>query len=185
ETELYRMRERQELMDLPDTDERAMYNEIRQFLSDNGYVQYEISNFAKPGFESRHNLKYWSGTPYTGLGLGAVSYLPINSEPDCYLRIRQTDDLNAGTDSSSKHSGYEIQERLDTAARKREYMMLGFRKLKGPDPNRYRRLFNGDSFETDFNTELDTLRKQGLIDAENQLTAHGLDFANEIFMMFI
>ncbi|MBO5077175.1 MAG: radical SAM family heme chaperone HemW [Clostridia bacterium] len=184
-TELYRMRERQELIELPDTEERAMYNEIRGFLSDNGYIQYEISNFAKPGLESRHNLKYWSGAPYTGLGLGAVSFLPVNDGSGSFLRFRQSDDLNRGTDPCSIGTGYEIQERLDVQARKREYMMLGFRKLTGPDPEGYRRLFSGASFESDFSTELDSLRNQGLIDAGNHLTAQGLDFANEIFMMFI
>ena len=184
-TELFRMRERNELIELPDTEERAMYNEIRCFLADNGSIQYEISNFAKPGFESRHNLKYWSGAPYTGLGLGAVSYLPVNDDSGSFLRFRQTDDLNTGTDPCSKTAGYEIQERLDTAARKREYMMLGCRKLTGPDPEGYRRLFNGAAFESDFSTELKSLRSQGLIDEGNKLTAHGLDFANEIFMMFI
>ena len=185
ETELYRMRERHELIELPDTKERAMYNLIRSFLLDNGYIQYEISNFAQLGFESRHNLKYWSGAPYTGLGLGAVSYLPVNDNSGSFLRFRQTDDLNRGTDPCSKVAGYEIQERLGIQARKSEYMMLGFRTLTGPDPEGYRRLFNGAAFESDFSTELDSLRNQGLIDAGNHLTEHGLDFANEIFVMFI
>ena len=61
---------------LPDEDsEREMYHETKRFLKDCGYERYEISNYAKPGRECRHNIGYWTGVPYLGLGLGASSYL--------------------------------------------------------------------------------------------------------------
>ncbi|MBQ3868580.1 MAG: radical SAM family heme chaperone HemW [Clostridia bacterium] len=187
ETEFDRLQTSGALCLPDDADERSMYHELRNFLTENGYIHYEISNFSKPGRESRHNLKYWDGTPYTGLGLGAVSYLPASPNGD-YLRFRQTADLSeflsTGSDPCVKDRGYEIQERLDIDARKREYMMLGFRKLGGPDPERYRRLFNGSMAE-DFSKELRLLKERDLIGADNKLTAHGLDYANEIFMMFI
>ena len=189
DTELYRMNERGELVFPDDDKERQMYREIRRYLAENGLVQYEISNFAKPGSESRHNLKYWSGAPYTGLGLGAVSYLPVSGNSGEYVRFRQTtglaDSLSMGTDPMFKKSKFKIQERLDVEARKREFMLLGFRKLAGPDPEAYRRLFGGDRFEADFKPELTSLMDKGLITSEHRLTERGLDFANEIFMEFV
>ena len=60
---------------LPDEDEdRKMYHETRSFLAEHGYHRYEISNYAKKGFESRHNSGYWTGHPYLGFGIGAASF---------------------------------------------------------------------------------------------------------------
>ena len=81
EMESYEMspEERRRLMalpDLPDEDtEREMYYLTRNCLAEQGYERYEISNYARPGFECRHNVGYWTGTGYLGLGLGASSYL--------------------------------------------------------------------------------------------------------------
>ncbi len=81
EMESYEMsqEERRRLMalpDLPDEDtEREMYYMTRNCLGEQGYERYEISNYARPGFECRHNVGYWTGTGYLGLGLGASSYL--------------------------------------------------------------------------------------------------------------
>ena len=61
---------------LPDEDtDRDMYHKTREFLASCGYERYEISNYAKPGRECRHNIGYWTGVPYLGLGLGAASYI--------------------------------------------------------------------------------------------------------------
>ena len=61
---------------LPEEDEdRRMYHDTKSFLLSRGYRRYEISNYARPGYESRHNNGYWTGHPYLGLGLGASSYL--------------------------------------------------------------------------------------------------------------
>jgi oxygen-independent coproporphyrinogen-3 oxidase len=60
----------------PDEEQAKMYTYISDRLSSHGYLHYEISNFAKPGFESKHNILYWSNQPYWGLGMSAHSYLP-------------------------------------------------------------------------------------------------------------
>ena len=76
---------------LPDEDsEREMYHETKRFLRDCGYERYEISNYAKPGRACRHNIGYWTGLPYLGLGLGASSYMDgcrfaVNSDMKQYL----------------------------------------------------------------------------------------------------
>lgn len=73
--------------ELPDEDtDRLMYHKTKEILQNQGYHRYEISNYAKPGYESRHNCSYWIGTQYLGLGLGASSLL--NG-----VRIKNTQDL--------------------------------------------------------------------------------------------
>jgi len=157
--------------------ERELYHTLRTKLEALGYIQYEISNFALPGKFSRHNLKYWEGVPYLGLGAGAVSCL--KGPDDTFIRFKAGDKLDGFT-------AYSVQETLDLRARKQEFMLLGFRKLKGPDNSQYKALFGSDAdMEQDFASELAGLRARGLINGDNSLTVSGLDFANEIFMEFV
>lgn len=79
-TPFFRAFEEGKLHEVPDDIDRQMYHRGCEFLKDRGYVHYEISNFARQGKESRHNLKYWSMEPYYGFGLGASSFLPGFSE---------------------------------------------------------------------------------------------------------
>ena len=80
------------LPDLPSEDEdREMYHFTKKFLAENGYRRYEISNYAREGFECRHNCGYWTGHEYLGLGLGASS--DMGSRFPCRLSVRQDDDL--------------------------------------------------------------------------------------------
>ncbi|MBP5633090.1 MAG: radical SAM family heme chaperone HemW [Clostridia bacterium] len=176
--------------------EREMYYDFCNILQSHGYGQYEISNFALPGFESRHNLKYWSGAAYTGIGAGAVSFLPA-PEDGQFVRFRNVPDIgtyiNTYALSSCKDSCRlpetrgvsEIQEVLDVDARKKEYMMLGFRKTKGPDPELYSQLFGGALLSEDFCQEIDELIKSGYVRNDLSLTRKGLDMGNEIFMKFV
>ena len=191
-----------ELLDLcEDDEERGMYYYFREKLLSAGYGQYEISNFALPGRESRHNLKYWSGNEYLGLGLGAVSFLntsrgrdpvfPDGSGDGTFERFSNTRDLSEYERSGASQS---LTERLDVNMRKNEYMLLGFRKTCGPDPVRYKELFGGQcDMDSDYHEQLGQLIEEGLIDryayADGingyRLTEKGLDFANEIFMRFL
>ena len=176
--------------------EREMYYEFSDMLKARGFGQYEISNFALPGFESRHNLKYWSGTPYTGIGAGAVSFLPAPDDGQ-FVRFRNLPDVSAyinayapasnkaGDIYSEKPVVSEIQEILDVNARKKEYMMLGFRKTKGPDPELYSHLFGGAMLRDDFAEEIEELIKKGYVRDDLSLTQKGLDMGNEIFMKFV
>ena len=79
-TPFFRAFEEGKLHEVPDDIDRQMYHRGCEFLKERGYIHYEISNFARPGRESRHNLKYWSMEPYYGLGLGASSFLPVFSD---------------------------------------------------------------------------------------------------------
>ncbi len=183
-TPLYDWREKGLLEDMDEGLERESYYLIKRRLNDAGYGQYEISNFALPGYESRHNLKYWSGAEYVGIGAGAVSFLRHHGgEKDVRHSNRKSaaDHIDAGSFNDIR----TVEELLDVIDRKKEFMMLGFRKLTGPDREIYSKLFNGADIELDFGTELQRLRSEGLIGNDLSLTAKGLDFANEIFTAFI
>jgi oxygen-independent coproporphyrinogen-3 oxidase len=101
--------------------EREMYDLIRQRLKDAGFVHYEISNFAKPGFECRHNLLYWSGGEYIGLGPAAHSHWKG-------VRRANVADLD---DYCANGPRCEFEETLDPDAKERETLVMGLRLLQG------------------------------------------------------
>ena len=129
-------RQRQELT-LPDDDLQAdMYLYAVEFLQQMGYAQYEISNFALPGHESRHNLKYWTLGEYAGFGPGAHSDFgnvryAYHRDLDAYLKGRLI---------------LSESEQITAAEREREYLMLSLRTTAGLDvrtfENRYRQRFD-------------------------------------------
>ena len=150
-------------------EERAMYHTARRMLKDAGYMQYEISSFAKPGRECRHNIGYWTGVPYIGYGIGAASF---------FDNKRYT----IGENFLPRE-----EEVIDTEEAKKEFMMLGFRMTAGPDNAEYQRRF-GEKYEERFAAELKRLESKGLVekdDARFIVTEKGLDFANEIFREFV
>ena len=130
-----------------------MYKYIEDILEDNGYVHYEISNYAKKGYESRHNLVYWNNEEYYGFGLSSTSY--INNE-----RITNTKNLRK----------YLNGEYLDTSVyedkdiRMENEIMLGLRKLDGIDLDRFKEKFNV-SLEDIYN--IDNLVRNGYLIRDN------------------
>jgi len=128
--------DRQEEMDLPDDDAQAdMYLAAVDYLDRQGYVQYEISNFAKPGRESRHNLRYWLLRPYAGFGPGAhsdfgdVRYAWVRSLADYCRGIREGGDILSES------------ERIDDRDRDLEYLMLGLRTVRGVEKREFENRF--------------------------------------------
>jgi oxygen-independent coproporphyrinogen-3 oxidase len=97
--------------------EREMYDRIRARLKAAGFVHYEISNFAKPGFECRHNLLYWTGGEYIGLGPAAHSH---------WKGVRWANAANV-----EDWSVREFEEKLDLEAKERETLVMGLRQLAG------------------------------------------------------
>lgn len=126
---------------LPDEDAQAdFYLKAVELLQRAGFRQYEISNFAKTGRESRHNLKYWMGREYLGFGPGAHSYFggkrfSYPRDLDRYLRSARKGEVERT----------ELQE-IDGPERAREYLMLRMRTLRGIEEWEYRRKF-GLNFE--------------------------------------
>ena len=122
-TPLWRMRES---LVLPDDDLQAdMYLWAVDFLARRGYEQYEISNFARPGFASRHNLKYWTLQEYAGFGPGAHS----DFGGVRYAFVRDLAAYCAGVESGG--SILSESERISDRERHREYLMLGLRTAAG------------------------------------------------------
>ena len=109
---------------------------FRQFLSENGYIQYEISNFAKPGYESRHNLKYWLGDEYIGFGPAAASdfagkRFAAKADIDLYIRGLLRQDVPILSEC----------ETIPDRERAGEYVMLRLRTTHGINADEYEKRY--------------------------------------------
>ena len=184
-TPFYRLYEEGKLI-LPDEDcEREMYYETKHFLQRYGYERYEISNYARPGYESRHNSSYWTGKNYLGIGLGASSLMQG-------MRFRNTDHM--GTYLRRQYPGhinipeiYEEVEILSPKARMEEFMFLGLRMMKGISVAQFEETF-GKKFEEVYGETCRKLVGQELLNRENDrigLTEKGIDVSNLILSEFL
>lgn len=123
----------------------------RNILEKKGFFQYEVSNFAKVGFESQHNLAYWNLENYIGCGAGAVGTIYGNRENPQGLRLTNTFSIekyidfwrNKKTEIAENEIPREI-EILDSATQSFEYLMTGFRKLSGVSSADYKKRFASD-----------------------------------------
>ena len=122
-------------LELPDEDiDRDMYHTAIDLLKKNGYVHYEISNAAKPGFECRHNLKYWSMEEYLGLGLGAHSYVDG-------MRFKNVGNLGAYNSTDvPRTDSYRNTEKDDMS----DYLFTGLRKIEGISLQEFKDRFHVD-----------------------------------------
>lgn len=168
--------------ELPDEEtDRAMYMYTKERLAQAGYYRYEISNYAKPGYESRHNSSYWIGTEYLGTGLGASSLFTnarYHNETDL---TRYLEDIEAGDDVRR-----EI-ERLVPEEQMEEFMILGLRMMRGISRAEFQKRF-GKPIETVYGSALKKLERQGLLVLEGDtiaLTDSGIDVSNQVFVEFV
>ena len=164
---------------LPNEDtEREMYLQTKAVLSENGYSRYEISNYAKPGRECRHNLVYWSGGDYLGLGIGAASFLN-------HVRIKNGEDLKSYLDLEKIPVSEKIK--LSKEDLMEEFMFLGLRKMQGVSENEFFSRF-GHRMEEVYGTVLEQYRKEGLMEREGdlwRLTEKGIDVSNPVLAGFL
>ena len=126
-TPLFKMLENNVIPRCDEELEREMYLLACQFLSEQGYEHYEISNFCKPGFQAKHNIKYWDGSPYLGLGPSAHSFYGSErawnvSDVDRYSNL-----VNQGK------RAIEQTEQLDLKLQAMEMILLGLRQRTGID----------------------------------------------------
>jgi oxygen-independent coproporphyrinogen III oxidase len=164
---------------MPDEDVVAeMYEIMIDRLAVAGYAQYEISNFAKPGFESRHNTKYWRLEPVYGFGVSAHSF-------DGFQRYSNERNTAAYVKRIEEFSTAEVvRERIDAAS---EFIFLGLRLSDGINLSEYRRRFGVDVVEK-YAEEMGRLKDAGLIDICDdrlRLTRKGMLFSNEVFEVFV
>lgn len=169
---------------LPDEDlERNMYWYVKNTLELNGYNHYEISNFAKFGKESRHNLNCWNQEEYIGFGVAAHSYLN---------GIRFSNTINVEEyiqhiENNGKEENIQIEESQSLEDKKNEFMMLGFRKIQGVDIARFKEKFIDNPIFL-YREKLNKLVEEGLIEVDLnhiKLTNKGIDLANLVFEEFV
>lgn len=195
--------------DLPDEDaERRMYYETERILKEAGYHRYEISNYAKPGYECCHNKGYWTGTEYLGLGLGASSYVNRRGEIPLSGETKKEDGRERQMERRSNIRDFktylslsredfraerQVAEReiLTEQARMEEFMFLGLRLTEGISEERFFRLF-GRSLDDVYGKVLNELTCQELIEQYERddtvfwrLTKRGTDVSNYVLAEFL
>lgn len=171
---------------LPDEEtEREMYYATKAFLHDQGYKRYEISNYARPGYECRHNVGYWTGTEYLGLGLGASSYIQgfrFRNEPE--LKTYQRINMRASDVDERLHQ--EIVK-LSDKERMEEFMFLGLRMMKGVSGSEFLERFGLNMWNV-YGDVLRNLQANHLIVVESpyvRLSEFGIDISNYVLSEFL
>ena len=163
----------------PDDDLAAeMYETMIDQVTTAGYEHYEISNFCRPGFESRHNTKYWSGHPYYGFGCSAHSYdggaLRWSNQRDVFAYVNLIE--------ANKTPVVE-RTNLDQEDARSESIFLGLRLMRGLNLENYRAQFGADLLD-EYEVDLRRLRDAGLIEIDEgllRLTRRGALLSNEVF----
>nr|MBQ6241996.1 oxygen-independent coproporphyrinogen III oxidase [Lachnospiraceae bacterium] len=161
--------------------DREMYHYTKSFLAEKGYARYEISNYARPGFESRHNLTYWTMGEYLGFGQAAASFLegrrftnPSTAEE--YWQAART-----------SYQRFRAQKPETVREQMEEYMFLGLRTARGVSREDFKKRF-GMSFPRVYEHTLLDLYKQGLLTQEGGrifLTDEGIDVSNIVLAQFL
>lgn len=149
-------------------EEREIYYMTKALLAEEGYERYEISNYAKPGYECRHNLSYWERVDYLGLGLGAASLLG---------NVRKSNQTELKEYLQGNFEGE--REILMESNAMEEYFFLGLRKMKGVDWTPYRKQYE---------KTVDKLIKENLVQCEGnfiKLTELGIDVSNHVLAQFL
>jgi oxygen-independent coproporphyrinogen-3 oxidase len=173
--EVLRGGERYSARELPSEDEMAEFYETAcEFLGRTGYRHYEISNWGKPGLESRHNLKYWKREPYVGFGAGAHSFSGTERWANAHDAAVYVNALETGRLPVEQH------EVLTRAGALEEELFLGLRRLDGIDLGRIER-----EYGVAVGSRFDRLTSAGLVEREGstvRLAAGRLSVSNEVFV---
>ena len=193
--------EREDLINMiPNEDQdREMYVMTKKVLKTFGYKRYEFSNYAKPGYESRHNSVYWTGGQYIGFGIGAASFFKGQrftniKNIDSYIEICEDirDELTRDTDRNRvyDHASMVLRENVETMyvdKRMEEFMFLGLRMTAGVSREEFKTRFNRDMFDI-YGEVINKYTDQGFISVDDKrvrLTEKGIDVSNYILADFI
>jgi oxygen-independent coproporphyrinogen-3 oxidase len=168
---------------LPDEDLASeMYLLMLEKTAEKGYKQYEISNFSKPHFASRHNLKYWQFAPYYSFGVSAHSFDGENlrwaNERDTFAYVKKIE---------TGESPIVEKIELDEKSRRAEYAFLRLRLNEGIDLQKFKKNFRVD-LTAEFAEDFARFREAGLIElSENnlRLSKKGMLYSNEVFSIFV
>ena len=165
-------------------DERAMYDDALTLLAAHGFEQYEISNFALPGYACRHNLGYWRQISYLGLGASASSLLPCSAGA-AYVRTTNPPQLPAYLDMVA-HAAWSAREIVPISPEEARFetLMLGFRTTQGVSEAAYEAM-HGASLQQQYGERLRSLAQRGLLEHDGdwwRLTRRGMDVQNVILV---
>ena len=167
---------------LPDEEaERRMYELTAEKLEAAGYLQYEVSNYAKPGYACRHNKGYWQRVEYLGIGTGAASLI----ENERYQHISDTDLYIRANGKLDRIE--EEKETLDWNAQVEETMFLGLRMKEGINKQKFRERYHREIQEV-YGEVLGKLKEEGLLREEEEricLTKRGNDLSNYVLAQFL
>ena len=169
-------------LDLPDEDtEYRMYEDVAGILGEYGYHQYEISNYARSGFECRHNKGYWTRMDYLGLGLGAASLIGKKRFTNTNIMEEY---LNHSRDLTGIRKDVEILEKKDEMG---EFMFLGLRMTEGVSEEEFQEYFHV-SVEKIYGRVIEKYIRQGLLEKRNGrifLTRRGIHVSNAVMADFL
>lgn len=182
-TKLKEMIQNKTLNEIEDEYEREMYWYVNKELIKHGYNHYEISNYAKPGFESKHNTDCWNQKEYIGFGAGAHSYTN-------FTRFSNVDSIeeyinNYKNNEESKNFVFHERQNLESAMK--EFMMLGLRKIDGIAISDFKNKFIQNPIYI-YKDELYKLVKEDLIEIDEnviKLSKKGIDLANLVWEEFV
>ncbi len=174
------------LKDLPSEEEdRAIYHYTGDFLAENGYLRYEISNYAKEGYACRHNCGYWTGHEYLGLGLGASSDLGGERFHNPFDPNEYREAVSEGENLRRERQEMTREDRME------EFMFLGLRMTEGVSERAFQERF-GCALEDVFGDVIRRHISQGVIskmgcgeDIRIALTQYGLDVANHVMAEYL
>lgn len=180
--EKYGSEEGAQLLPGENTD-RELYALTKSILKEHGYERYEISNYAKPGRECRHNIGYWTGVSYLGFGVGASGYVMnrrfhVESDYRKYMSVKMQQDITPL---------YCDIEELDIKANMEEFMFLGLRLTKGVSRHEFNEKFGVDMFEV-FDRQIKRNMMLKLMEYNSpylRLTEKGLDLSNMVMSDFL
>ena len=173
-------------IELPDEDAVAdMEDAGFDLLRDFGYERYEISNFALPGRECRHNLNYWANGDYLGLGLNAHSALHVNGKWVRFANKAELGGYNAALNDGKLP--VEMTEEISRGDEMFECIMVGLRKIKGFNRAEFAQRFGIDPVEHYASAVSDAVLAGNMevTDDSMRLTQRGLDFQNEVLLNFM
>ena len=174
-----------ELVELDDDTDRKMYHEGVKFLRERGYIQYEISNFSKQGYESAHNIKYWRCSDYVGLGPGAHSYMNGLRYSNCSTLEEYFTSIDENRPPVNWSEAISKKQQME------EMMFMGLRMNEGVSKEEFYKKFNVE-FDEVYGDKVDVLEEKGLLEIKEYrgdkrvcLTPHGIDISNTVFIEFL
>ncbi len=185
---------------LPDSDQEfLLYDNARTYLTGRGYVQYEVSNYAKEGYSCRHNKGYWNRTAYLGVGIGAASLLVDPNDPKAYPNLRFSAVRDTEEYIDLIENGFSVSEGIPCTAdgetiehlsqedAMEEFMFLGLRMNEGIKTADFYNIF-GRTVSNVYGSVIDKYIENGLMKQTREgcaLTKTGMDVSNEVLADFL